>query len=519
MNFPASTTGTIEFICPFYLFDDAGNEIQAPFSELVTVNSTIETVDLLSGVDPAVVPNPWSYTVKINLNGANEFIAYVEMPMTDANFMDVFNPTQPQTPEYYVLKSDFLDHVDAIGNPVSEAEVEGLIENHNEDPAAHGGPFATEASVTAEASARALADGLLDGRLDIIEADYLTQAEADALYADAADIASAITAHEADTDPHADRAYTDSELTAHEAAADPHPGYETAAEVNAKIATHEGLADPHPGYLTTAEGNAAYEAAGAVATHAGAADPHTGYLKESDAATTYAPLADAPLTGNPTAPTQTTGNNTTRLATTAFVQTASGLLVPKSLFTGKGVVAIATAADTPAAHAAPSTGQFLVGNTANSDGWENRVLAFSDIPSFPRGTMSSASTAISNNTDTILGTSNGLTVSQSHAFHSDSTNRSRMTIPTGQDGDYLVLLAINLGTDDAGARRARLLKNGSTLATLLSPDAPAGIAPLETTAYLAVGLVATDYLEIQAWQSSGVSVNMTMSLFTLIRIP
>lgn len=38
-----------------------------------------------------------------------------------------------------------------------------------------------------------------------------------------------------------------------------------------------------------------------------------------------APLASPALTGNPTAPTQTAGNNSTRLATTAYVDTATAL--------------------------------------------------------------------------------------------------------------------------------------------------------------------------------------------------
>lgn len=42
--------------------------------------------------------------------------------------------------------------------------------------------------------------------------------------------------------------------------------------------------------------------------------------------TTLAPLASPALTGNPTAPTQTAGNNSTRLATTAYVDTATASL-------------------------------------------------------------------------------------------------------------------------------------------------------------------------------------------------
>jgi hypothetical protein len=61
-----------------------------------------------------------------------------------------------------------------------------------------------------------------------------------------------------------------------------------------------------------------------------------------------APLASPALTGTPTAPTQTTGDNTTAIATDAFVQTAAGLLVPKSLGTAKGDLIGFSAANTPA---------------------------------------------------------------------------------------------------------------------------------------------------------------------------
>jgi hypothetical protein len=87
-----------------------------------------------------------------------------------------------------------------------------------------------------------------------------------------------------------------SAVSAHEAAPDPHPGYLTPAEGNAAyepagaaasaVAAHVAAADPHPGYLTPAEGNAAYEpqgaAASAVAAHVAAADPHTQYVQPGD---------------------------------------------------------------------------------------------------------------------------------------------------------------------------------------------------------------------------------------------
>lgn len=92
---------------------------------------------------------------------------------------------------------------------------------------------------------------------------YLTEAEGDANYADAAEIAAAVTAHEGDAgDPHAaagyltaadvgsfaTEAYADNAVATHAATPDAHPGYALDAEVTAAIAAHAAAGDPHPGY-------------------------------------------------------------------------------------------------------------------------------------------------------------------------------------------------------------------------------------------------------------------------------
>jgi hypothetical protein len=66
-------------------------------------------------------------------------------------------------------------------------------------------------------------------------------------------------------------------------------------------------------------------------------------------------LAGPTFTGTPAAPTAAQGTNTTQLATTAYVQTEAGLLVPKSLVDAKGDLLVGTAADT--------VGRLAVGGT------------------------------------------------------------------------------------------------------------------------------------------------------------
>lgn len=81
-----------------------------------------------------------------------------------------------------------------------------------------------------------------------------------------------------------------------------------------------------------------------------------------------APLASPALTGNPTAPTQSSSDNDTSIATTAFVQTASGLLVPKSLIDAKGDLFVGTANDTVARLAVGTDTWVLTADSAQAAG-------------------------------------------------------------------------------------------------------------------------------------------------------
>jgi hypothetical protein len=81
-----------------------------------------------------------------------------------------------------------------------------------------------------------------------------------------------------------------------------------------------------------------------------------------------APLASPTLTGTPAAPTAAQGTNTTQIATTAYVQTEVGLLVPKSLVDAKGDLLVGSANDTVARLAVGSDGQVLTADAASTNG-------------------------------------------------------------------------------------------------------------------------------------------------------
>jgi hypothetical protein len=90
-------------------------------------------------------------------------------------------------------------------------------------------------------------------------------------------------------------------------------------------------------------------------------------------------------------------------------------------------------------------------------------------------------------------------------IHSTDTNTSRLTIPAGKDGYWEILGSIRFDASASGQRQLRLLKNGTMIDIFLLAGSSAADANLivADTIYL----VATDYVELAAYQSSGGNLN------------
>lgn len=110
-----------------------------------------------------------------------------------------------------------------------------------------------------------------------------------------------------------------------------------------------------------------------------------------DALALKAPLASPTFTGTPAAPTATQGTNTTQVATTGFVQTEVGLLVPKSTVTTKGDLIVATGPGAVTRRGVGSNGQVLTADSAQTDGvkWATPSAGAVDLsPPLPAGKYS-----------------------------------------------------------------------------------------------------------------------------------
>jgi hypothetical protein len=111
-----------------------------------------------------------------------------------------------------------------------------------------------------------------------------------------------------------------------------------------------------------------------------------------------------------------------------------------------------------------------------------------------------------------------------NSFHDNVTNNSRFTVPSGQGGYYLCI-AQNAYANVAagGSREIALRKNGSTFMT--QTGTPGANSARANCVYVVdvLNLVATDYVEVLAYQTSGGNLNVvhdaaTVSYFSMIKV-
>jgi hypothetical protein len=119
--------------------------------------------------------------------------------------------------------------------------------------------------------------------------------------------------------------------------------------------------------------------------------------------------------------------------------------------------------------------------------------------------------SIPNATDTIL-TFNS-EAWDTDGFHSTSSNTSRITIPAGLGGKYLVTMNTLPALNGTGGRYLEIYKNG---ARLVNDIGMAGDAAdyVNVAGTFVVNLVATDYIEMLVYQDSGGPLNFNKAATT-----
>jgi len=120
------------------------------------------------------------------------------------------------------------------------------------------------------------------------------------------------------------------------------------------------------------------------------------------------------------------------------------------------------------------------------------------------------------NTSTITLTTATLTVLtfnseryDTDSYHSTSSNTGRLTAPA--DGSYFILANVRFAANSIGERRLVLLLNGTTnIAYKLFMPVTTGSVTLEQISTI-YQLSAGDYVEVQAYQTSGGNLNVEVT--------
>lgn len=119
----------------------------------------------------------------------------------------------------------------------------------------------------------------------------------------------------------------------------------------------------------------------------------------------------------------------------------------------------------------------------------------------------SANNAISTSTDTVLPFDSE--TFDTNAYHDTSTNNSRLTVPTGAGGYYLVTARVTWQNSSSGQRVLKVRKNGSTVTSAIIEGNPGTTNMTQQTLTDVVSLSAADYLEVVVNQNSGGNLDVT----------
>ena len=189
--------------------------------------------------------------------------------------------------------------------------------------------------------------------------------------------------------------------------------------------------------------------------------------------------------------------------TTGRLPSVEGGIQP-TIVDAKGDLITATGADTPARIAVGANDTVLTADSTTATGlkWAATASGFVGCRAYKITTNQS----LSNNTDTAI--SFNAELFDTNSFHDNSTNNTRMTVPSGKSGKYLLVANLVFAANATGVRNLQFLVNNTTSigATRIITAGSSENTIVNCSAI--IDLVATDYVEVIAFQTSGGSLNI-----------
>ena len=178
-------------------------------------------------------------------------------------------------------------------------------------------------------------------------------------------------------------------------------------------------------------------------------------------------------------------------------------MVPKSIVDAKGDLIAATAADTVSRLAVGTNGQVLTADSTAATGlaWATASGAFVGCIAY----ASAVSTTFAANTAKIINLPSESV--DTNSFHDNSTNNSRITIPSGKAGKYNFIFIFRYNGTTSNYSQIMIYKNGSLItsdglsANGLTKTFPAGNT-YQFSASVILDLAVADYIEFAIQQDS-----------------
>ena len=223
-----------------------------------------------------------------------------------------------------------------------------------------------------------------------------------------------------------------------------------------------------------------------------------GVVQLSDSTSTTSSV----LASTPTATKSAYDLANTANTTAGTANTTANAAIPKSTVTTAGDVIYATGSAAVTRLGIGTTGQVLT-VAAGVPSWSTPAA-----PSF----VGCSLVKVANQTTSAATYTNITFTSEdidTNGFHDNSTNPSRITIPSGYAGKYLITGQISTGNGDE-THTSAIKKNGAiwnTLTSFKSAQSGAG----GSTQSLIMNLAVADYVEFAQYSGSGVQVNGTAS--------
>jgi hypothetical protein len=181
----------------------------------------------------------------------------------------------------------------------------------------------------------------------------------------------------------------------------------------------------------------------------------------------------------------------------SWVTTDDANAIQNSIVDAKGDLIGATANDTPARLAVGNNGETLIADSTAATG-----LKWAKSANFVGCSLFNSAAGQTIATSTLTAVTFDSENLDSDAFHSTSTNTSRITIPTGLGGKYQFTLSMLWASSAVGNRYFQLYKNGAAVYYGADLIGSASYAVGYNYTYT-LSAAAGDYFEMYVFQASG----------------